>query len=197
MAQIKKLEVRQAILNAALQLFSERGYTNANISHIAKLANVSPANVYVYFHSKLDVLFAVYEPWLTEQFDQLERALRRIKDPSRRLKKILSTLWRDIPSVQNGFANNMMQALSSTTVREGYKPTLRFAAEKRLTVMLESCLPGLRREQVQELAKILFMAFDGYIVNYHLFERATGPAKQLELLTDMLLSYGGLESRDR
>jgi AcrR family transcriptional regulator len=195
MAQTKKNEVRQAILDAAYQLFSERGYTNANISHIAKLAGVSPANVYVYFQSKIDILFAVYDPWLTKQFAELERSLDRIKDPSQRLKTILSTLWRNIPSANNGFANNMMQALSTTSIREGYKPTLRFAAERRLTKMLVYCLPKLGRKRVDDLSKILFMAFDGYIINYHILARAASPTKQVELLAHILLSFD--ESKER
>jgi AcrR family transcriptional regulator len=190
MAQTKKMEVKQAILDAAYKVFSEHGYTNANISHIAKLAKVSPANVYVYFRSKLDVLFAIYDPWLTEQFDELERSLTSIPDPSKRLVKILSTLWRDIPSADNGFANNMMQALSTTGI-EGYRPTLRLAAEERLTRMLEECLPKRGRKRARDLASILFMAFDGYIVNFHLKEHATCSVKRLKLLADILLSYEG------
>ena len=189
MAQTKKKEVRRAILDAAYKVIAERGYADASISEIARLANVSPANVYVYFRSKLDILFAIYDPWLTAQFDELERSLVQINAPSRRLKKVLSTLWRDIPSANNGFANNMMQALSATTGREGYKPTLRFAAEKRLSKMLEECLPHLDRERVRDLASILFMAFDGYIVNFHLLERATCPMRRLELLGEILLSF--------
>ena len=189
MAQTKKKEVRRAILDAAYKAISERGYTDSSISDIARLANVSPANVYVYFRSKLDILFAIYDPWLTAQFDTLEASLAQISNPSRRLKKVLSTLWRDIPSANNGFANNMMQALSATTGREGYKPTLRFAAEKRLSKMLEECLPQLGRERVRDLASILFMAFDGYIVNFHLLERTTCPMRRLEFLGEILLSF--------
>jgi AcrR family transcriptional regulator len=188
-AQTKKDAVRRAILDSAHEAFSEYGYSNARISQIAKSANVSPANVYVYFPSKLDLLFAIYDPWLTEQFDKLERSLTRIEDRSKRLRKILSTLWRDIPSANNGFANNMMQALSTTTMREGYTPTLRFAAEKRLSRMLEDCLPNLGRARVGDLASILFMAFDGYIVNFHLIERATCPSTRIDLLTDILSAY--------
>lgn len=189
MAQTKKIEVKQAILDAAASIISERGYSNASVSAIAKLANVSPANVYVYFPSKLDILFAIYDPWLTRQFDKLERTVERISDPSQRLKKILSMLWRDIPSADNGFANTMMQALSTATAREGYKPTLRFTAEARLTRLLEECLPSLSRDDVRDLASVLFMAFDGYIVNFHLAERATCPPRHLVLLADILLAY--------
>ena len=190
-AQIKKKEVRQAILDAAYLIFAERGYTKANISHIAKAARVSPANVYVYFPSKLDILFAIYDPWLTRQFDALERSVSRIDDRSQRLVKILSTLWRDIPAANNGFANNMMQALSTTTAREGYKPSLRFASEKRLAKLLAECLPNLEHHRVRSLASILFMAFDGYILNFHLTERATCPISRVGLLAEILLSYDG------
>ena len=189
MAQTKKNEVKQAILAAAYELFSERGYSNTNISNIAKLASVSPANVYVYFRSKLDILFSIYDPWLTQQFDGLEKSLSQISDPSQRMKKILSTLWRDIPSANNGFANNMMQALSTTTVREGYSPTLRIAVEKRLTKLLGDCLPNLGPATSRDLANILLMAFDGYVLNFHLNAKATCPVKRLELLVDIVLAY--------
>ena len=132
MAQTKKTEIRQAILDAAYELFSKHGYSDTNITDIARSAGVAPANVYVYFRSKLEILFSIYEPWLTKQFDEMEKSLRRIRAPRQRLRKILATVWRDIPSVDNGFANNMMQAIINDDLREGYSPTLRLAIEERL-----------------------------------------------------------------
>jgi AcrR family transcriptional regulator len=188
-AQTKKTKVKQAILDAAYRLFSERGYSRTNMTMIAKAANVSPANVYVYFRSKLDILFSIYEPWLTRQFDELERSLDRIREPSQRLKRILSVLWRDIPSADNGFANNMLQAFSTTTVRDGYSPALRIAVEKRLTRMLEDTIPQLGQAAPRELANVLLMAFDGYVLNFHLSEKPTCPARRLDVITQLVLSY--------
>ena len=136
MAQIKKKEIRRAILDAAYKLFSKRGYSDTNIANIARTAGVAPANVYVYFPSKLEILFSIYEPWLTKQFDVLEKSLQRSTDPRQRLRKILSTLWREIPSADNGFANNMMQAISAANGRDGYSPSLRLAIEERLARLL-------------------------------------------------------------
>ena len=102
--------------------FSKHGYSDTNVTDIARSAGVAPANVYVYFRSKLEILFSIYEPWLTKQFDEMEKSLLRIREPRQRLRKILATVWRDIPSADNGFANNMMQAISTTTAREGYSP---------------------------------------------------------------------------
>jgi AcrR family transcriptional regulator len=188
-AQTKKVEIKQAILDAAYELFAKHGYSDTNITDIGRSAGVAPANVYVYFQSKLAILFSVYEPWLTRQFDDLERSLLRLRDPRQRLRKILSTVWRDIPSADNGFANNMMQAISTTTVREGYSPALRLAIEERLAKLLDDCVPRLDHTSSRELANIVLMAFDGYALNFHLKGGAVCPSKQLTLFADLLLNW--------
>jgi AcrR family transcriptional regulator len=194
-AQIKKIEIKQAILDAAYELFSKHGYSDTNITDIARSAGVAPANVYVYFRSKLAILFSIYEPWLIKQFDDLEKSLLRIREPRLRLRKILATVWRNIPSADNGFANNMMQAISTTTTREGYSPALRLAIEERLAKLLDHCLPSLDHMSSRELANILLMAFDGYALNFHLRGGAVCPTKQLTLFADILL--GGPQAAAR
>jgi AcrR family transcriptional regulator len=187
-AQIKKKEIRRAILDAAYKLFSKRGYSDTNIANIARTAGVAPANVYVYFPSKLEILFSIYEPWLTKQFDVLEKSLQRTTDPRQRLRKILSTLWREIPSADNGFANNMMQAISAANGREGYSPALRLAVEARLARLLEDCLPAADRKNARDIASIMLMAFDGYALNFRLKGGAVCPARQLALFADILIA---------
>jgi AcrR family transcriptional regulator len=187
-AQIKKKEIKQAILDAAYKLFSKRGYSDTNIANIARTAGVAPANVYVYFPSKLEILFSIYEPWLTKQFDALEKSLQRTTDPRQRLRKILSTLWREIPSADNGFANNMMQAISGANGRDGYSPALRLAIEERLAKLLQDCLPATDRKNARDLASIMLMAFDGYALNFHLKGGAVCPARHLALFADILIT---------
>ena len=187
MVQTKKQQIRESILAAAYELFAKRGYSDTNITDIARAAGVAPANVYVYFKSKLEILFCIYEPWLSRQFDELERSLQRIQDPRKRLGEILTTLWRRIPRADNGFANNLMQALSTTTTREGYRPTLRLAIEQRLAKMFLFCLPNLGPDASCEFANIALMAFDGYVLNFHLTGGATCPVRRSALFTNALL----------
>ena len=113
MSQVKKSEVKAAILASAHRLFGRNGYNDTSIARIAADAGISTANVYVYFRSKIEILYAIYDPWMRARLSRLERELARISDPRRRLKKLFRTLWRDIPAEDNGFANNIMQALSS------------------------------------------------------------------------------------
>lgn len=189
MAQTKKTQIKQAILDSAYELFSKRGYSDTNITDIARAAGVAPANLYVYFKSKLDILFSLYEPWLTSQFDELEASLRCTRNPRQCVRKILSVLWQEIPSRDNGFANNLMQALAITTTREGYRPTLRLAMEKRVAKLLDDCVPNLGHAGSRDIASIALMAFDGYVLNFHLHGGATCPTKRLALFSDIVLHY--------
>ena len=94
MPQVKKPQVRQAILAAAGTLFARQSYQATTLSQIARRARVSSANIYVYFNSKLDILYAVYEPWMRARLTALQARLMRTRTPLARLRLVLRTLWR-------------------------------------------------------------------------------------------------------
>ncbi|MDM0025285.1 TetR/AcrR family transcriptional regulator [Variovorax saccharolyticus] len=166
MVQRKKEGVRDAILEAAFRLFSEQGYSETSIPGIAREAGMSTANVYVYFQSKIDILFQLYSPWLLGRLDKLERAQRRIADPQERLRKLLLTLWRDLPRENNGFTNNVMQAVS-TSGNGDYSPALRQLFQSRVAGWIRECL-ATSAEESDMLASLALMAFDGFAMNVRL-----------------------------
>src|SRR5438445_13541344 len=110
MAQVKKPEIRDAIRSAADRLFSKRGYHSTTLAQIAAAADVSTANLYVYFTSKLDILYSIYDPWLRERTERLALELSRMKSGQQRVSKLLHALWCEMPAEKNGFANNFIQA---------------------------------------------------------------------------------------
>ncbi|MFC1591838.1 TetR/AcrR family transcriptional regulator [Thermodesulfobacteriota bacterium] len=72
--QRKKIEKKQAVLNAAIQVFARHGYHNAKMAKIAELAGVSAGSLYLYYKNKADILIAIFEQlWdtLTAQFATL------------------------------------------------------------------------------------------------------------------------------
>ena len=71
MGQFKKTEVYDAILRSAKALFSEYGYYHTSLPKIAAGAGISTANVYVYFKSKVEILYAIYDPWLRARLAKL------------------------------------------------------------------------------------------------------------------------------
>jgi AcrR family transcriptional regulator len=187
--QVKKPAVREAILGSAFALFSRRGYAGTTLAAIAADAGITTSNIYRYYGSKLEILYAVFGPWFSAHLDRLEERLKRLRSPRARLRAILLALWRDIPEADNGFYNNLMQALASTTPSEGYSRDLITRLESRFSDMIRATLPEARRHLVERnlLAHALFMGSDGFAINVKL----NGPAPQVseivELMCDLLI----------
>jgi AcrR family transcriptional regulator len=167
MAQTKKDGVREAILQAAFAQFSEVGYSETSIPSIAAAAGISTANVYRYFPSKLQILYTLYEPWLVARLDELGASLESIADPRKRLEKLLLALWRELPRATNGFANNVMQALSTSGRNDAYDPHLRLLFQGRVADWIADATALSARES-RIVAGVALMAFDGFAMNVHL-----------------------------
>src|SRR5262245_3337643 len=167
MAQVKKIEVRDRILAAATKLFAERSYALATINEIARAADTAPSNVYVYFRSKLEIVFAIYAPWLKDHLETLEQEVAALRTPKARVLRVVRKLWRDIPADRNAFANNLIQAVSSATQEDCYDPALLRWTEQKIATILSRALPPARAAEIDCLrfAHILMMAFDGFAVN--------------------------------
>ena len=69
--QRNKLRTREALVDAAVRLFSERGFDGTTIEDLADAADVSPRTFFRYFASKEDVLVADMPGYAT----LVERAL--------------------------------------------------------------------------------------------------------------------------
>lgn len=171
MVQVKKDDVRAAILEGADALFRERGYSGATLRAVAKRSNVSLANIYVYFESKLEIVFVLYAPWFMARLERLEAEASALDDPHDRLRLIISALWREMPTEDGGMAVNLMQALSSALPDDRYDPSLIRWAEDRIARLLATCMSADRNlspDALREVAHVLFMAFDGFTINQRL-----------------------------
>ncbi len=81
--------VRQAILDAARDLFVSEGYRNVSIRKIAERIEYSPAAIYSYFPSKDDIFFALAE----EGFRRLDARVRSVVPHEDPLQEVRSTWW--------------------------------------------------------------------------------------------------------
>lgn len=67
----KKRKTRQAILNAAIELFGNNGFEGTSIAQLAQKAGVGKGTVYSYFSTKQDILNAFCEDELAYVHKQL------------------------------------------------------------------------------------------------------------------------------
>lgn len=81
----RRTDGRGAILNAAAQLFSERGYPQSSIRAIAAAAGIESSSLYYHFKSKEDILYAVEEEAFSRLTAHMKEALSDKIDPWERL----------------------------------------------------------------------------------------------------------------
>jgi AcrR family transcriptional regulator len=188
--QVKKAEVRDAILKSAFRLFKTKGYSVTTTAQIAAGAKISESNLYIYFRSKFEILFALCDPWMRERVEKLEKRAAQEPDGRQRLMIILKVLWQDIPTEDNGFPNNLMQALATTARREGYRPDLLRWIEGRIEKLIFDCLTETRRKRLAtgDLAHLFMMAQDGFVLNYHLSQKSVCSDATIDTVCEMLLN---------
>jgi len=86
----KSVETRARILNAALEIFRERGFERATMREIAGAAEVAVGAAYYYFDSKDALVMAFYERAQREMHDELTAKLARCKTLEARLRTIIA-----------------------------------------------------------------------------------------------------------
>lgn len=193
MVQVKKAEVREAILDAAARLFEEKGYVGTSITEIGQAAGVAPSGIYIYFKSKLDLFYTIFSPWLKARLDRLERELKGVSGHRAKVRRIVETIWLDIPNESNFFANNLMQAVSTATQTDFYSGELLEWCEQRVAKMLKAAEPpSLRGERDHlSIAHILFMSFNGFVVGAYLGVRSEKAIPAIEAMTGLIMVSSG------
>ena len=82
-----RLDRRQQILDAAVQVFARKGYHAARISDITTAAGVGYSTFYLYFQNKLDLLAQGVDEILQNMFADVVEEIRHETDPLKRLRK--------------------------------------------------------------------------------------------------------------
>jgi len=87
------IKKRQKILEAAIQLFSEKDYAKATIAEIAKRVGTSEGTVYDYFKNKEDLLLTIPEERFRAHLKELSDTFE-IRDSSRKLRRFIRNHFR-------------------------------------------------------------------------------------------------------
>lgn len=77
---------RERIVEAAIEVFAEKGFAAARVSDIAKGANVADGTIYLYFRNKEDLLLTIFEEKMEEILRDLDAALEGLVDPVDRMR---------------------------------------------------------------------------------------------------------------
>ncbi len=80
---------KQRILEAAEQVFAQKGLSGASVAEIARQAEVTDSVIYQFFKGKEDLLFSIPGARMPHVFNLLEESLQGIRDAESRLSKMV------------------------------------------------------------------------------------------------------------
>jgi len=74
------------IIDAAIKVFSRKGFYNARISDIAKEAQVADGTIYLYFNNKYDILISLFEEEIGKIILEVKLLIEQESDPRQMLR---------------------------------------------------------------------------------------------------------------
>lgn len=83
---------REALVQAAAELFWTRGYRASSLAHVAKAANVPVGNVYYYYRTKADLAMAVADMFVGQTEAMIEEVSADATDPRKRMLALVERL---------------------------------------------------------------------------------------------------------
>lgn len=181
---------RETILRAAIDVFAERGYFNAQVADVAREAGVAAGTVYLYFRSKDDLLISIFEKTVKEQLAEGRAAVAAVQDPAERLRRFaelhLGMLGRDrnlaiVFQVELRQSLKFMERFSSTLLRD-YLGQVRAA-------IVDGQKAGLFRRSLNATAaaKVFFGALDEMATNWILSRRRYPLVSDAATVVDIFL----------
>jgi len=76
--QKRAIEKKESLINAAFQLFNEKGFYNTNSKEIAKKAGVSTGLFYNYFNDKSNIFLEILTRISEKKYIELEKILEKL-----------------------------------------------------------------------------------------------------------------------
>lgn len=133
---------REAILDAALKLFSERGFHGTAVPLVAAQAHVGAGTVYRYFSSKEALVNALYQHWKNQLSLTLFAELPETLSARARFSEVWQRLWR--------FAKTHPEAATFLELHhhQGYLDEASVALEHSVHSTLVQLVEGLQSERV-------------------------------------------------
>ena len=182
---------RDAILRAAIDVFAERGYFNAQVADVARAAGVAAGTVYLYFKSKDDLHVSIFERSMREGLAHSRAAVENLGDPRERLHCLarghLARLGSDrklaiVFQVELRQSTKFMERFSSTLLRD-YLGLIREA-------IADGQRQGLFRADLKptSAAKMLFGALDEMATNWILSRRRYSLEADADAVVDLFIN---------
>jgi len=197
---VDKKQKSKAIAQAALKLFSLKGYAATSVGQIAKTASIGKGTVYEYFHAKEDIFIAAIMEWMSHFELQLSERIKEIKDPADRLLAVAEI---NMELVNPGHSNDLkltLEFLHHSMLEGGVLYKNRYlvkdmhAGVRKIVVntLLDGISKGVFRPEIardaEKIAINLLAYLDGISLHSILSKNYFGLKEQIDLYMQNLIN---------
>ncbi len=113
---------RTLIIDAAVQVFAEKGFMLAPVSDIARRAGVADGTIYRYFKNKEDLLLSIFEEKMDELLVGLGDALATILDPVEKVRCFARFHFQQVRDHRDAAEVLQVELRLSTKFLKEYRP---------------------------------------------------------------------------
>lgn len=162
-----KTEVRERILQSAIDTFSRYGFDKTRMEDVAEAAKLAKGTLYLYFKSKEDLFYAICETGLDKLKDQLSILFTTKED----LLSDVGKFYDNYRKVTNGSEKVIFEALAESSHNPKLRKTLyeqKMRIFDTLTKYLNSKIEnGFFRKNIdtKAVATGLVAIYDGLTIN--------------------------------
>lgn len=165
------VDKRERILQAAIQVFAQKGFYATRVSEIAKAAGVADGTIYLYFENKDAVLISIFEDRMNALLGILERistSERTSEEKLRRIMELQLGLLEDSRDLAEVVTVNLRQ--SSTLLKQYAAPLFTRYLELIANVIAVGQRDGRFRSDINPrvAARALFGGLDGLALTWAL-----------------------------
>ncbi|MCL1925651.1 MAG: TetR family transcriptional regulator [Syntrophorhabdaceae bacterium] len=193
---------RNRILQAAIEVFSQKGFFGSKVSEIARASGVADGTIYIYFKSKDDLLIALFEEKMDEIVVEMRRKVNEYTNPLDKLKAYIENHMKLLEGEAGLIEVLQVELRQSSKFMKDYTPVKFFEYLDILSGIIEEGKEaGLFRldMNVRVARRIVFGAMDELSRTYILSKRknyhpSVTASEVFNLLADGLRAPGAENS---
>ena len=185
----KSEETRRRILDAALELFREKGFEQTTMRDIAERASMALGAAYYYFDSKEKLVFAYYQSSLEEMQEYIGRpAIQEVPGLKERLQLVLDHKFRLMKPYRSFLGVLFRVAADPSSPLSPFGEETREIRESSIRIyekIIEGSEPSIPADLKVHLPRLLWLLQMGLIL-FWLHDRSRGQIRTKNLQNNSL-----------
>lgn len=190
--QEKKAYKHQAIVDAAIETFANKGFHSTTISDIARKAGVADGTVYLYFSNKDDLLIKAFDELISTKLAELKSMFEEDDDHVVRLIKFFDyhvKLFTEKPYIARFMAIELRQSAEFYKKYPQYKPIKRYLSFLQEMIQSAKNEGGLRDIDTLGLSYLMYGAMDFVLTEWATMDKPFDLMDMKEKIVD-IVRYG-------